>query len=83
MDFVRTRKNRSFKERLGIITQLLNENRSVSVKQLLIKWGLGPDYCRKLLRWTAEILPHAQFDEESNTLQFAEVEKEVVSSGSV
>jgi hypothetical protein len=76
-DFVKVRKKRSFKERLGIITLLLNQNRSVTVKQLVMKWGLGPDYCRKLLRWAAEILPYAEFDEESNSLGFAEAEAEL------
>lgn len=72
MDFIRTRKKRRFKETLQIITLALNRERQISVKRLIEKFGYTPDYCKKLLRWAAEILPYAEFDEETNTLQFIE-----------
>jgi len=74
---IRARRKRPYRERLGIITKLLNENRSVSVWELVRKWGMTPDYCKKLLRWAAKSLPYASFDEESETLEFIEVKAEV------
>jgi hypothetical protein len=65
VDFVKPRRKMPFKERIHSIGQLLNQNGEVSIKELVIKWGIAPNYAKTLLQWAAEFYSYAKFDGEA------------------
>lgn len=75
VDFLGRRRRRklSFKERIQNMTTFLNEKRELHYIKVALDWGIGPDYCRKLMRWTAQYLPYAEFDEETGMLSMMTV----------
>lgn len=63
IDFIRIRKKRPFKESIGLIGNLLNEKGEVSVRDLVLKWGITPHYAKTLLQWAAEFYTYAVYDD--------------------
>jgi hypothetical protein len=76
VDFMRTPKKRPFKERLQMVARLLNEKGKVSVKDLVLNWGVTPHYAVTILKWALEKYPYAQWDGDDKILFIPEREKE-------
>jgi len=72
MEFVKPRRRIPFRERIRDITEILNKQGEVSVKELFLKWKLQPQYIKTLLFWTKESLPYAEYDEENGILYIPE-----------
>ena len=51
---------------------MLNKSptREVTIKDLVKKWQLSPNYVRRLMRWCAENNDHVEFDENYGILFF-------------
>ena len=72
VDFIKPRRKRPFRERIQIIGQLLNEKGEVTVKELVLKWGIVPHYARTLLQWAKEFYPYAEYDDAFQCLYIPE-----------
>jgi hypothetical protein len=45
-------------------------NREVTIRDLVIKWSLSPNYVRRLMRWADLQFNHIEFDENYGTIFF-------------
>ena len=52
------------------LLRMINESptREVSIRDLVKKWQLSPNYVRRLMRWAAERYDHVTFDENYGVL---------------
>ncbi len=72
VDFIRIRRKRPFRESIGLIGNLLNEKGEVSVRDLVLKWGITPHYAKTLLQWAAEFHTYAAYDDTLQCLYIPE-----------
>lgn len=68
VDFVKVPKKRPFRERLQMVGKLLNDKGEVSVKDLVLNWGVTPHYATTILKWALEKYPYAQWDGDDKIL---------------
>jgi len=70
MDFIKVRRRISYRERMAQLLRMISESptREVSLKDLVKKWQLSPNYVRRLMRWAAERYDHVVFDENYGVL---------------
>ncbi len=72
VDIMRVRKKRPFKESVTLIGNWLNEKGEISVRDLVLKWGITPHYSKTLLQWAAEFYPYSLYDETLQSLYIPE-----------
>jgi hypothetical protein len=68
VDFIRVPKKRPFRERLQMVGKILNEKGHVSVKDLVLNWGVTPHYAATILKWAVEKYAYAQWDGDDKIL---------------
>jgi len=70
MDFIKVRRRISYRERMAQLLRMINESptREVSIRDLVKKWQLSPNYVRRLMRWATERYDHVIFDENYGVL---------------
>lgn len=72
IDFVKVRRRKSYRERMQQLLGMLNKSpaREVTIRDLVKKWQLSPNYVRRLMRWCSENYDHVEFDENYGVLFF-------------
>jgi len=72
VDFVKVRRRISYRERMAQLLYMINKSptREVTIKDLVKKWQLSPNYVRRLMRWCAENYEHIEYDENYVVLFF-------------
>jgi len=70
VDFVKVRRRISYRERMHRLLDMLNKSpaREVSIKDIVRKWQLSPNYVRRLMCWCAENYDHVMFDQNYGVL---------------
>lgn len=70
VDFVKVRRRISYRERMQRLNDMLNKSpaREVTIRELVKKWNLSPNYVKRLMRWCAETYDHIQYDENYGVL---------------
>ena len=68
VDFIKVPKKRPFQERLSMVAGLLNTKGQVSVRDLVLNWGVTPQYAMTILKWAKEKYSYAEWDGNEQTL---------------
>jgi len=65
VDFVKVRRRISYRERMRRLLDMISksEAREVSIRDLVTKWQLSPNYVRRIMRWCSENYDHVAYDE--------------------
>lgn len=66
--FYKPIKKRPFKERLEMVVDILNKKGEVSVKDLVLNWGITPHYAVTILKWASEKYSYAKWDGDNKIL---------------
>jgi len=70
VDFLKVRRRISYRERMLKLLDIVNksETREVSIRELVKKWQLSPNYVRRIMRWCSENYSHVAYDENYGVL---------------